>query len=48
MHRAALRTVPNVPILFGGFRVMVYIGICPLIICTAALILHERVLAATA
>jgi cytochrome d ubiquinol oxidase subunit I len=45
VHRAALRTVPNVPILFGGFRAMVYIGICLLIIYTAALILHERVLA---
>jgi cytochrome d ubiquinol oxidase subunit I len=45
VHRAALRTVPNVPILFGGFRAMVYIGMCLLAIYTAALILHKRVLA---
>jgi cytochrome bd-type quinol oxidase subunit 1 len=45
VHRAALRTVPNVPILFGGFRAMVYIGLCLLAIYTAALILHKRVLA---
>jgi cytochrome d ubiquinol oxidase subunit I len=44
-HRAALKTVPNVPILFGGFRTMVYIGLCLLAIYTAALILHKRVLA---
>jgi cytochrome d ubiquinol oxidase subunit I len=45
VHRAALQTVPNVPILFGGFRAMVYIGMCLLGIYTAALILHKRVLA---
>jgi cytochrome d ubiquinol oxidase subunit I len=45
VHRAALRTVPNVPILFGGFRAMVFIGLCLLALYTAALILHERVLA---
>jgi len=45
VHRAALRTVPNVPILFGGFRVMVLIGLCLLALYTAALILHKRVLA---
>ena len=45
MHRAALRTVPNVPVLFGGFRAMVYIGLCLLAVYTAALILHRRVLA---
>jgi cytochrome bd ubiquinol oxidase subunit I len=45
VHRAALRTVPNVPLLFGGFRAMVYIGLCLLAIYTAALVLHERVLA---
>ena len=45
VHRAALRTVPNVPILFGGFRVMVYIGLCLLAIYTAAVVLHGRVLA---
>jgi cytochrome bd ubiquinol oxidase subunit I len=45
VHRAALRTVPNVPVLFGGFRAMVFIGLCLLAIYTAALILHKRVLA---
>ena len=45
VHRAALRTVPNVPVLFGGFRAMVYIGLCLLAVYTAALILHRRVLA---
>jgi cytochrome d ubiquinol oxidase subunit I len=45
VHRAALRTVPNVPILFGGFRAMVYIGLCLLAIYTVGLILHKRVLA---
>jgi cytochrome d ubiquinol oxidase subunit I len=45
VHRAALQTVPNVPILFGGFRAMVYIGLCLLAIYAAALILHKRVLA---
>jgi cytochrome d ubiquinol oxidase subunit I len=45
VHRAALRTVPNVPILFGGFRAMVYIGMCLLAIYTFALILRRRVLA---
>jgi cytochrome d ubiquinol oxidase subunit I len=45
MHRAALRTVPNVPILFGGFHAMVYIGMCLLAIYTLALILRKRVLA---
>jgi cytochrome d ubiquinol oxidase subunit I len=27
IHRAALRTVPNVPVLFGGFRTMVFVGV---------------------
>jgi cytochrome d ubiquinol oxidase subunit I len=45
VHRTALRTVPNVPILFGGFRAMVFIGLCLLALYTVALILHERVLA---
>jgi cytochrome d ubiquinol oxidase subunit I len=45
VHRAASRTVPNVPILFGASRAMVYIGLCLLAIYTAALILHKRVLA---
>jgi cytochrome d ubiquinol oxidase subunit I len=45
VQRAALRTVPNVPILFGGFRAMVYIGMCLLAIYTCALILHKRILA---
>ena len=45
VHRTALRTVPNVPILFGGFRAMVLIGLCLLALYTVALILHERVLA---
>jgi cytochrome d ubiquinol oxidase subunit I len=45
VHRAALRTVPNVPILFGGFRAMVFIGLCLLAVYTAALILRKRVLA---
>ena len=47
VQRAALRTVPNVPILFGGFRAMVYIGMCLLAIYTAALVLQERVLSAS-
>ena len=45
MHRAALRTVPNVPILFGGFHAMVYIGMCLLAFYALALILRKRVLA---
>ena len=45
VHRAALKTVPNVPILFGGFRAMVYIGLCLLALYTAALILRRRMLA---
>jgi cytochrome d ubiquinol oxidase subunit I len=44
VHRAALRTVPNVPILFGGFRAMVYIGMCLLAVYAAALVLHRRML----
>jgi cytochrome d ubiquinol oxidase subunit I len=45
VHRAALRTVPNVPILFAGFRSMVFIGLCLLAIYAAGLILHGRLLA---
>jgi cytochrome d ubiquinol oxidase subunit I len=45
VHRAALRTVPNVPILFGGFHAMVYIGMCLLAFYALALILRKRVLA---
>jgi cytochrome bd ubiquinol oxidase subunit I len=45
VHRAAMRTVPNVPILFGGFRVMVGIGLCLLAVFTLALLLKNRVLA---
>jgi cytochrome d ubiquinol oxidase subunit I len=45
VHRAALRTVPNIPVLFGGFRVMVSIGMCLLAIFTLALILRKRMLA---
>jgi cytochrome bd ubiquinol oxidase subunit I len=45
IHRAALRTVPNVPILFGGFRAMVFIGMCLLAMYTVALTLRKRILA---
>jgi len=45
VHRAALRTVPDVPILFGGFHVMVYSGMCLLAIYLLALILRKRILA---
>jgi cytochrome d ubiquinol oxidase subunit I len=45
VHRAALRTVPDVPIVFGGFHVMVYVGMCLLSIYTLALILRRRILA---
>jgi cytochrome bd ubiquinol oxidase subunit I len=45
IHRAAMRTVPDVPILFGGFRAMVFIGMCLLALYATALILRGRVLA---
>jgi cytochrome bd ubiquinol oxidase subunit I len=45
IHRAAMRTVPNVPILFGGFRVMVFVSVCLLALYAAALVLRQGVLA---
>lgn len=45
VHRAALRTVPNVPVLFGGFRVMVFVGLLLLGLFAAAVILRKQVLA---
>ncbi len=45
VHQAALRTVPDVPILFGAFHVMVYVGMCLMAIFTLALILRRRILA---
>jgi len=44
IHRTALRTVPDVPVLFGGFHVMVYIGVCLLAIYALALVLRSRIL----
>jgi cytochrome d ubiquinol oxidase subunit I len=45
IHRAAMRTIPNVPVLFGGFRIMVFVGVCLLIVYMAALILQPRIFA---
>jgi cytochrome d ubiquinol oxidase subunit I len=41
-HRAALRTIPNVPVLFAGFHVMVSIGFGLLALYTVGLILRKR------
>jgi cytochrome bd ubiquinol oxidase subunit I len=45
IHRAAMRTVPDVPILFGGFRAMVFISMCLLALFGVALMLRKAVLA---
>lgn len=42
VHRAALRTLPNVPVLFGGFHLMVSIGFGLFALYALGLIFHER------
>jgi cytochrome d ubiquinol oxidase subunit I len=42
IQRAAVRTIPNVPMLFGGFRVMALIGVVLLLTFTLGLVFRER------
>jgi len=42
VHLAALRTIPNVPVLFGGFHLMVSIGFALLALYTVGLFLPKR------
>ena len=45
IHRTAMRTVPNVPVLFGAFRIMVFVGVVLLAFYMLALLMLKGVIA---